>query len=433
MPRLLQIVHGYPPRELAGTEIYAERITRALAKRDWEVHILAATRAPGKPHGQWLTPEDSGAGGQIHRIVNNLPWRPLKAQEHDPILAKRCNAQIAEIKPDLVHVQHLLFLDIGLKYGAPSLFTMHDAWAWCARAGSLLEMGKTPCAGPSTERCGACYADFSKGQAVEHQLGRIAGKLDAIVPLEWMHKTWRALPARVRSLSKRGVPPTATPTEIQSRQVALREAVNAFDLRISPSAFLAQKGGEQGLDSIEVLRHGAQRQNLQRTPEFFLFLGSLAFHKGPDIVAQAWKNAITADPSLPPLRIVGPPVEPECVATLPETQVHDAVPPDEVPALLSKAHALVLGSVWPENAPLVILEALATGCPVIAPAIGGIPEIIQQDQNGWLFPPGDVSALSGLLQRWQELKTLTVCAPNTFDEHINQLLEHYTDLLEGPR
>jgi glycosyltransferase involved in cell wall biosynthesis len=431
MPRLLQIVHGYPPRELAGTEIYAERITRALAKGDWEVHILAATRAPGKPHGQWLAQENSGAGGQIHRIVNNLPWRPLKAQERDPLLAKRCNARIAEIDPDLVHVQHLLFLDIGLVYGAPALFTMHDAWAWCARAGSLLEMGETPCPGPSDSRCGPCYADFSKGQAVEHQLGRIAGKLDAIVPLEWMHKAWRSLPAGVRSLSKRGNPAIATPTDVQGRQTALRKALNSFDLRISPSAFLAQKGREQGLHQIEILRHGAQKHRLPRKPEFFLFLGSLAFHKGPQIVAKAWQKAITVDPSLPPLRIVGPPVEANCVLSLPEEQVYPAVPPDDVPTLLSKAHALVLGSIWPENAPLVILEALAAGCPVIAPAIGGIPEMIQPDQDGWLFPPGDVSALGDLLLRWQELKNLSVRAPNTFDEHLNQLLEHYTRLMGG--
>jgi glycosyltransferase involved in cell wall biosynthesis len=433
MPRLLQIVHGYPPRELAGTEIYAERITQALADSDWEVHILAATRAPGFPHGQWLPPEDSGAGGEIHRIVNNLPWRPLAAKEHDAILSKRCNAKIAQIAPDLVHVQHLLFLDIGLKYNAPALFTLHDAWAWCARAGSLLEMGRAPCPGPSADRCGPCYADFSKGQALEHQLGKLAGKLDAVVPIEWMHKAWRALPARVRSLSKRGQAPCANGDEVKQRQNALLLALNNFDTRLSPSKFLAEEGMRQGLEEIQVLPHGVNATSTQRQPKHFLFLGSLAFHKGPQVVAEAWQKAQAKDSSLPALRIVGPAVDPECVAALPRHQVFPPVPPEQVAANLSEAHALILGSIWPENSPLVILEALAVGCPVIAPSIGGISELVQQDENGWLYPAGDTAALAEHLLNWRDLHALKVQRPLRFDEHMNGLFRHYSRLLKDTK
>ena len=54
MPTLLQLVHGYPPRELAGTELYAARVTEGLGRRGWTVHVLAATRAPGMEHGTVL-------------------------------------------------------------------------------------------------------------------------------------------------------------------------------------------------------------------------------------------------------------------------------------------------------------------------------------------------------------------------------------------
>ena len=133
MPTLLQIVHGYPPREVAGTEVYAERLTKAFTARGWTVHVLAATRAAGKNQASWLPVEKDGAGATIHRVVNNLPWRPLSQQEHDSGLQMACNQRIREIQPDLVHIQHLLFLDVELDYQAPTLMTLHDAWAWCAR------------------------------------------------------------------------------------------------------------------------------------------------------------------------------------------------------------------------------------------------------------------------------------------------------------
>ncbi len=41
-----------------------------------------------------------------------------------------------------------------------------------------------------------------------------------------------------------------------------------------------------------------------------------------------------------------------------------------------------------ESFGLSVLEALASGCPVVAPAVGGLTEIVQDGQNGFLYPPG---------------------------------------------
>jgi glycosyltransferase involved in cell wall biosynthesis len=55
--------------------------------------------------------------------------------------------------------------------------------------------------------------------------------------------------------------------------------------------------------------------------------------------------------------------------------------------------AMVFPSVCFEGFPITILEALATGTPVIASRTGGIPEIIRHEENGLLFQPGDIDAL----------------------------------------
>jgi glycosyltransferase involved in cell wall biosynthesis len=61
--------------------------------------------------------------------------------------------------------------------------------------------------------------------------------------------------------------------------------------------------------------------------------------------------------------------------------------------------ALVIPSTVSEGLPMVALEALQWGLPVIGSQLGGIPEIIRHDINGFLVPPGDDQALADALQR----------------------------------
>ncbi len=52
-----------------------------------------------------------------------------------------------------------------------------------------------------------------------------------------------------------------------------------------------------------------------------------------------------------------------------------------------------------ESLPNVVLEAMASGLPVAATAVGGVPEIVTPAQTGWLAPPGDPAALAAVLGR----------------------------------
>jgi len=64
----------------------------------------------------------------------------------------------------------------------------------------------------------------------------------------------------------------------------------------------------------------------------------------------------------------------------------------------SRASVLVLPS-YQETAPMVIQQAMASGLPVLATRVGGIPDLIEHDETGLLFDPGDLVALAGLLAR----------------------------------
>jgi glycosyltransferase involved in cell wall biosynthesis len=72
---------------------------------------------------------------------------------------------------------------------------------------------------------------------------------------------------------------------------------------------------------------------------------------------------------------------------------------DDVERLLSVANTVVLASVVPETGPLALKEAMAAGRPVVAPAIGGIPEFVEDGRSGLLFRPGDTASLAAAMRR----------------------------------
>jgi glycosyltransferase involved in cell wall biosynthesis len=74
------------------------------------------------------------------------------------------------------------------------------------------------------------------------------------------------------------------------------------------------------------------------------------------------------------------------------------LPRDSVLRVFRAADAVVLSSRW-ENFPHVVVEALAVGTPVVASAVGGVPEVVRDGENGLLVPAGDAEALAAAIRR----------------------------------
>ncbi|WP_200883389.1 glycosyltransferase [Thermus sp. 2.9] len=70
----------------------------------------------------------------------------------------------------------------------------------------------------------------------------------------------------------------------------------------------------------------------------------------------------------------------------------------DVPELMNMADAYVMSSAW-EGMPMVLLEAHASGLPVVATKVGGNPEVVRDGVSGFLVPPGDAPALARAMYR----------------------------------
>lgn len=410
--RLLQLVHGYPPRENAGTEQYARRVAEGLGARGWAVHTLAV--APDAGAAPYTV---NGAPG-LTRVVNNAPYAGLRRGASDPVVDAVIARLVRRFRPDVIHVQHLTSLSTTFRTDVPMVWTLHDAWAWCAAGGLLLREG-SPCAGPGAA-CPACASTWARDTPTVTRALGVAGRIGRWIGPERVQRAWRAVPPRMRARVTGGRAPPLVGGELARRDAAIRAFAARCARLVSPSQWLADAAVAQGFPAPLVLPHGVDPV-APRAPAAdagFLFLGTLAPHKGPHLVRAAWERAATGLP----LRIHGPSgPDAAYVAALPND---GPLPTSEVPRHLARARALVLGSVWPENAPLVILEARAAGCPVIAPAIGGIPELVSPGVDGWLYPPGDIDALAACLREAARV-TLSVRPPPRFADHLDALVDVY--------
>jgi glycosyltransferase involved in cell wall biosynthesis len=76
-----------------------------------------------------------------------------------------------------------------------------------------------------------------------------------------------------------------------------------------------------------------------------------------------------------------------------------ALPREQALAHVRDAEAMVLTSAW-ENFPHGVVESLAVGTPVIATRVGGVPEVVHDDDNGLLVEPGDPEAFAAAVRRY---------------------------------
>jgi glycosyltransferase involved in cell wall biosynthesis len=177
-----------------------------------------------------------------------------------------------------------------------------------------------------------------------------------------------------------------------------------IDLFHVPSHFMGKKFQEAGVGNGKV-RHLFYTINISdfepkyAPGDYMLYFGRLADEKG---ILTLLRSA-SARPEIP-FHIVGDgPQRPILETFVKENKLENVrflglKSGEELKDCVCNARAVLVPSEWFDNSPLVIYESFAYGKPVIASRMGGMPELIDQNKNGFLFNAGDADALGGLCQ-----------------------------------
>jgi glycosyltransferase involved in cell wall biosynthesis len=138
-------------------------------------------------------------------------------------------------------------------------------------------------------------------------------------------------------------------------------------------------------------------------PGFLLFVGRLRIRKGVEVLLAAL-DLLRRQGAAPTLAIAGDGEHRAALEAAAARRGLDAsavrflgrADAARVRALLAAARALVVPSTY-EGMPMVVLEAMAAGLPVVASRVSGIPEVVGDGETGWLVPPEDPEALAAAL------------------------------------
>lgn len=210
------------------------------------------------------------------------------------------------------------------------------------------------------------------------------------------------LPGVLHGCYRHSRPHTAGVAVMSGVHRLLNTWLERVDLYIALTEFARRKFVEGGLPAGKIVTKpnfihpdpGCGFVEKHRNSRYALFVGRLSKEKGIETLLRAW-SAIGSDL---PLRIAGDgplagEVRQACQTNPAVTWLGRLTKPGVLEEM-KHAHVLIFPSVWYESLPLTILEAFATGLPVLASRLGSMPELIEEGRTGLLFEPGSAEDLA---------------------------------------
>lgn len=312
-------------------------------------------------------------------------------------------AALAEFRPEVVHV-HNTFAKISpaiyweaARAGVPVVQTLHNFRLLCPQAMFLREgkvcedcLGKLPWRGAVR----ACYRDSVAQSAV----------LASMVTVHRAMGTWQDKVTRYIALND------------FCRRKFIEGGLPADRIVIKPNFvdFDAPPAGA---------RNG------------FLFVGRLSTEKGIETLVNAARSVDGAV-----IRVAGTGPEAHLLDGVPGVQALGGLDGDAVRQQMSSSTALILPSIWYENFPRTLVEAMACGLPVIASRIGALAELVHEGVSGLLFEPGNAADLAAKLA-WandhpEEIRAMGIRAREIYEDKFTarrnyaQLMEIYEDAMQ---
>ena len=382
-------------------------------------------------------PETSG--GALGRI----------AREYDDAAAGRAFARVLdELKPDVVHFYHLSGLTVAalgatVERAVPAVLSFTDFWFECPTVQLLLPDGST-CEGPRADRSN-CVRHLLANRLPDLAIGRFRVGDAAATAI-----------TQASRMLRRGRVERAW-TDLRERSPRIRHMIEAAALVVAPTELVRSRLEGFGVapGKLRLLRYGvppprgdgalryAEGVDAGKACLRVTFAGSLNPSKGAHLLLRALATLPGLDAEM---RVFGKRVDAtyahwldRLAGTDERVRFEGTFADGEFEAILARTDVLVIPSLWYENAPLVLLQALANRCPVLVADVPGLVEALRVGVDGWTFKRGDADDLAARL-RWiadnrEQLAVVRAAeyATRTFVDYMNDLMPIYEALTSKGR
>jgi glycosyltransferase involved in cell wall biosynthesis len=460
--KILFPVHVFFPKHFYGTETYTLELAQALKEMGHDPIILTALPLweESSKDKFYFTYEYEGL--PVHCLDFNLkPHASFRQIYYRPEMYSVYGEIIESIRPDIVHVTHLInhsgtLLEVLRDKKIPTVATLTDFFGICFNA-KLDTEGGTLCRGPNRKstNCLRCYLQKADIYPLQQLLGKRFMKNGLITYLASRALPYLALlPWSDKNFIVNHV------LDVTERVDLLRRLYGTYRCMIAPTDFLyeAYETNRFHPEKLHKINFGINRELVKayQTPRKktdsrirFGFIGQLSAHKGVDLLINAYLKLRGDDISL---SIYGSPDQDSYMDELLRLSSNGnhidfcgTFPREELAARLSEFDVLVIPSRWYENSPLVLLYALATRTPVIVTDVKGMSEFVKDGFNGYTFQKNSVEQLTAAMQRVVDdpasVERLSQNAVYTKDvsDHAEDVfnvykctLDRQSDALQGP-
>jgi len=387
----------YPPYHVGGDAVHVRYLAEELANRGHEVHVLHSLDAYRLKRREILQEDQASSAVKLHAVSTPFSLSAYSAFAFggSHTITRRLRTLIEQIRPDVVHHHNVSLLGYGVlkKRGDYlNLYTAHDYWLICPQS-NLLQRGLRVC---ETGNCIFCGL------------------------------------------------PNKKPPQLWRYSSGFKRAVDDIDVLIAPSEYLRQR-----MDHAFRVRTVTIRNFVPAPPDdlvasghriigsdFMIYVGVLEIHKGILWLIEEYQEIEASN-----LVIVGQgsllkEVDRLIRARQLSERVHRLGWIDRtlLMALIRDAQALVVPSIWPENAPLNALEALSLGTPVIGSDRGGLSEIVCKLDKDLVFSwetDGDLKR--AILHCLENRENLREKARATYQEDFSpdSYLDSYMKIIDG--
>lgn len=388
-PRVLYCTDTFPP-QLNGVSVVTALSVQGLRDRGWEVAVVS----PSYPRGSQdvftgvMHPTDNGSGAIIPSMA--APFYP------DLRFAAPSRGVIAQVmeefRPDLVH---------------------------CATEFMIGWMGQQEALRQGIPVVSSYHTDFSR-YAVEYGL-------------PWLRSTVQRYIGRFHRRSRR----------VYTPGLAAQEELRALHI---PDVEVWGRGVDTSLFHPRQRDETLRRAHAPDDAFLFLHVGRLAAEKGVERILEAFADARAVIATQRPVHLViagSGPREAALRMAAPAgvTFVGNLDRANVLPRLYASADAFLFAS-HTETLGLVILEAMASGLPVIAALAGGVADHLRDNINGLAYYPGDVAAMAEAMMRVATsdplARRLGVGARQTaeslsWSEELDRLVESYRAVARLPQ